>query len=141
MQVFTEVLSPNNAKLIAYLLDSSPEMPNAAVRPAVLVLPGGAFLMCSDREAEPIALAYLHHVYNAFVLSYTVGQEPTVVRSMEDSTEALRYLRKNADRFSNDPQKIAAIGFSAGGYMAAYTGTLSEKKANASVTGQRSLLP
>ncbi len=135
MQVFTETLQPNGAKLTAYLLDGSPEMPNISARPAVLVLPGGGFRMCSDREAEPIALAYLHQGYNAFVLRYTVGQGGILDKAMDDCTGALKYLRHHADRFGIDPQRIAAVGFSAGGYMAAYLGTISEEKTNALILG------
>lgn len=33
------------------------------LRPAMLVLPGGAYRMCSEDEADPIALAYLSEEY------------------------------------------------------------------------------
>ena len=45
-------------------------------RKAVLVIPGGGYNnVCSDREGEPIAMAFLPHGYNAFVLHYTVGRK------------------------------------------------------------------
>lgn len=51
-----ELKSNPGATLTAYLLDTSKEMPNMTDRPAVLVIPGGGYYMCSDREAEPIAM-------------------------------------------------------------------------------------
>ena len=41
-------------------------------RPAMLVLPGGGYAMCSDREADPVAAAYLKAGYQVFILRYTV---------------------------------------------------------------------
>lgn len=38
------------------------------LRPAVLICPGGGYAFCSDREAEPIALALLARGLQAFVL-------------------------------------------------------------------------
>lgn len=69
-----ELKSNPGATLTAYLLDTSREMPNMTDRPAVLVIPGGGYYMCSDREAEPIAMAFAVHGYNTFVLRYTVGE-------------------------------------------------------------------
>ena len=43
-------------------------------KPAILVLPGGAYKFCSDREAEPVALAYLAKGFNAFVLRYSLNE-------------------------------------------------------------------
>lgn len=59
MRVFSEIVGEGTATLTGYVLDGSTEMGNAAIRPAVLVLPGGGYFMTSDREAEPVALAYL----------------------------------------------------------------------------------
>ena len=63
------------AVLSAYLHDVSPEMPERIRRPAMLVLPGGGYHFCSDREAEPFALEWLRRGYNTFVLRYTVISE------------------------------------------------------------------
>ncbi|HZK39019.1 MAG TPA: alpha/beta hydrolase, partial [Clostridia bacterium] len=72
----TEVFTlPNGSDitLTTYILDTSEEMPNMKIRPAVLVCPGGGYSFCSDREAEPVAMAFLAQGYNAFVLRYSVG--------------------------------------------------------------------
>lgn len=60
-----------NVTLTAYIQDAEGEF-GFAKRPAMLVLPGGGYAMCSDREADPVALAYSRAGYQTFVLRYTV---------------------------------------------------------------------
>ena len=45
-----------NATLTAYIQDTEGEF-GFAKRPAMLVIPGGGYAMCSDREADPVAMA------------------------------------------------------------------------------------
>ena len=84
-----ELKSNPGATLTAYLLDTSKEMPNMTDRPVVLVIPGGGYYMCSDREAEPIAMAFAVHGYNTFVLRYTVGEGKDFKMPLDDAEEAL----------------------------------------------------
>lgn len=135
MKIFDVTLNPNNANLICYIQDKSPEMATADVRPAMLVFPGGGYFNCSDREAEPVALAYLSEGYNAFVLRYSVGADVPWERSYEDGIAAVKYVREHAESLDIDPQKIAVVGFSAGGHLAACMGTISDEKPNALVLG------
>lgn len=135
MKVFDVSLAPNAAKLSCYVQDQSKEMATADLRPAMLVFPGGGYEYCSDREAEPVALAYLTEGYNAFVLRYAVGKETPWERSFEDAQAALRYVRENAAELHIDPDKVAVVGFSAGGHLASALGTLAEEKPNALVLG------
>lgn len=135
MKTFTEYFSEDKkVSLTANLLDNSPEMKNMDKRPAVLVIPGGGYSFCSDREAEPIAMLFALEGYHTFVLRYTVGQRNTDYcfdQSFEDAKKALKYIRDNAEEFGVDSEKIAAIGFSAGGHLCSALGTLSEEKPNA----------
>ena len=57
-----------NVTLTAYLQGVGGEFPNIPRRPAMLVLPGGGYRMCSDREADPVALAYAQAGFQTFVL-------------------------------------------------------------------------
>jgi acetyl esterase/lipase len=53
--------------LTTYVLSDSSEMLNGKKRPAILICPGGAYLGCSDREAEPVALRFyaIQHIATA----------------------------------------------------------------------------
>ena len=44
--------------LTTYVLQDSPEMLAGGKRPAILICPGGGYMGCSDREAEPIAMKF-----------------------------------------------------------------------------------
>lgn len=135
MKVFTEYFSEDKkVSLTGYILDNSPEMKNLDTRPAMLVIPGGGYSFCSDREAEPIAMLFALEGYHTFVLRYSIGQRGTdysFEQPFADAQKALKYIRSNAEQFGIDPQKIAAIGFSAGGHLCSALGTLSEDKPNA----------
>ena len=61
----------DDVTLTTYVLADSPELLNGKKRPAVLVCPGGGYLGCSDREAEPVALRFAAMGYHAFVLRYS----------------------------------------------------------------------
>ncbi|OZG61752.1 acetylesterase [Bifidobacterium lemurum] len=110
------------ARFIGYSIDNSPEVDMERRRPAVLVIPGGGYAMTSDREAEPIALRFLAAGYQAFVLRYSVAPSryPT---ALLEAAEAMRLIREHADEWHVDPDAVAAIGFSAGGHLAANLAT------------------
>ena len=129
-----------NITLTAYIPDISEEMNNMKTKPSVLVLPGGAYKFCSDREAEPIALAYLAKGFNAFVLRYSLNEKSAFPTPLNDASTALRFIRDNASEFCTDPQKIAVIGFSAGGHLAAALSTMPEDKPNACILGYPCIL-
>lgn len=122
-----------NVTLTSYINDLSPELPALNKRPAILILPGGAYYMCSDREAEPVALSYLAEGYNAFVLRYSVMEHSLNGNPLDDACKAISYIRENADRFNIYPDKIAAIGFSAGGHLCALLSNTEGFRPNASI--------
>ena len=74
--------------------------------------------MCSQREAEPVALQYLKEGYNAFVLWYTVAPKhfPHALREVAASVEL---IHRNAEAWNCDEGLVAILGFSAGGHLAA----------------------
>lgn len=124
-----------NVTLTTYLLDASPEMPNVNIRPAVLVFPGGGYRMCSDREAEPVAMAFLAQGYHAFVLRYSLNENAAFPAPLRDAEEALECIRANAEAWGVIPDKIAVCGFSAGGHLAAALGTMGRIRPNALILG------
>lgn len=131
MQIVFEKIGNSGASLTAYLHDKSQELRTAAVRPAMLIFPGGGYFNCSDREAEPIALAYAAEGYNSFVLRYTVGASATFSEAFEDAQAAIALLRQRADTWAVDADRIAVIGFSAGGHLAAMLGCSGTIRPNA----------
>lgn len=133
MRVFTEEVT-STATLTCYVQDTSPAVNGAQVRPAVLILPGGGYQHCSDREAEPIALAYLAAGFQAFVLRYAVGEHPWET-SRDDGVAGLEWLRRHAAEHATDPGRVAVVGFSAGGHLAATLGVSAPRRPDALVLG------
>lgn len=142
MEVIKLTLSGGEAvTLTAYLLDSSKELSNMDMRPAMLVLPGGGYNMCSDREAEPVAMAFAAHGYNTFVLRYSVGKgNAKFPRPLLDAQEALQTIYTNAEKWHTDKNRVAVIGFSAGGHLAAALSTMGSVRPAACVLGYPCIL-
>lgn len=126
----------DDVTLTTYVLDDSPEMLRGKKRPAVIVCPGGAYLGCSDREGEPVALRFCAMGYHAFVLRYSVytenrggfgnfGEIPqakdwlTHPAPMRDIARAMLAIGTRADQWRVDMDKIALCGFSAGAHNCA----------------------
>lgn len=88
-------------------------------RPCMIVCPGGGYCMCSEREAEPIGLRFLPLGYNVFILNYSVVPHchPSQIREV---AALMELIYKNADQWHCDTDRIAIIGFSAGGHLAAH---------------------
>ena len=85
-----------NVSLTAYLQPVGGEFNGIGERPAVLVVPGGGYRYCSDREADPVALAYLKAGYHAFILRYSLGSflrfakfSEAAVRDIEEKLRAI----------------------------------------------------
>ena len=43
-------------------------------RPAVIIAPGGGYMMLSQRESDPVAVAFLRRGFNVFVLRYSLRE-------------------------------------------------------------------
>ena len=121
--------------LSAYLQPVGGEFENIVRRPAVLVLPGGGYQYCSDREAEPVAMEYLRAGYQAFVLRYSLKKNAVWPNPLEDYEQAMALIREKAEEWNLYPDKIAVVGFSAGGHLAAYAATMSKNRPNAAILG------
>ena len=123
-----------NVTLTAYLQDDSQEFWRAKKRPAVVIFPGGAYAYCSDREADPVAQEYLRAGYHAFVLRYSVGWENAVwPNPLEDYDQAMELIAAHAKEWHLIPEKIAVIGFSAGGHLAACAATMAKHRPAAAI--------
>lgn len=111
-----------DAKLVTYIQEYSPVLA-INTRPLVLVCPGGGYCYTSDREAESIALQFLAMGYHAAVLRYSCepAQYPT---ALFEIASAMVLIRKNAEEWHVDPDKIIVQGCSAGGHLAASLGVL-----------------
>ncbi len=122
--------------LTTYVLKDSGELLKGKRRPSVIICPGGAYLGCSDREGEAVALRFAAMGYHTFVLRYSTYMEgkfgmPDFSKELQINEKSIHpnpireigksmlILRENADKWLIDVDKIAICGFSAGAHNCA----------------------
>ena len=112
--------SQEYARLTTYLLDVTQKF-SVLARPLILVCPGGGYNHTSEREGEIVALQFNAMGYHAAVLDDSCAPAvfPTALLEL---TKSVAYLRANAQQWQIDPDRIAVLGFSAGGHLAASLG-------------------
>jgi len=123
------------ATLEGYILDCELTLGQEKTRPAIVVCPGGGYMYCSAREAEPVALAYAARGFHAFILRYSVGWDAAGFAPLQEVSWVIGYLREHAEEWNIDPERIVTCGFSAGGHLALSAGLLGENKPNAMILG------
>ena len=134
----TQVIRLNeerNVTLTAYLQEVGGEFPHVLKRPAVIILPGGGYYLCCDREADPVAMHYLAAGYQVFILRYSVKEHAKWPTPLDDYEQAMKLIRSKAEEWNLHSDKVAVVGFSAGGHLAAATATMSENRPNAAILG------
>lgn len=114
-------LNTPDAYMDCYFLDISDKLRYSKHRPVVVICPGGGYLRTSDREGEPIAMAFAAQGFHAVVLRYPCAPTRFPV-ALYALGEAMLWLRSHAEEYSLDPAQIAVSGYSAGGHLAASLG-------------------
>lgn len=83
----------------------------------VIVCAGGGYEFRADHEGNPVAEFFNKYGISTFNLAYRFAPyNYYAIRS--DINRAVRWVRFNADKYNIDPDKIAVLGFSAGGHLA-----------------------
>jgi acetyl esterase/lipase len=111
-------LSPAQ-RLDIYLPDQE-----GSLYPVILSIHGGAFMGCdkSDAQVMPM-LEGLKRGYAVVALNYRLSWQAQFPALVHDVKAAVRWVRANARKYHFDPQRIAAWGGSAGGYLSSMLGT------------------
>lgn len=128
-----------NAKLTAMIQAVGGEYGKIDKRPAVIVMPGGAYWGCSDREAEPVGFAYSKAGYQVFILRYAVGEHRGWPYPLDEYEQTMELLQEKQEEWHILTDKIAVIGFSAGGHLAATAATTAKHRPNAAILGYAAL--
>lgn len=107
-----------------WLMMRRPAKPNGA---AVLMIPGGGYVRVAvGKNGGPIDAWLASLGITAFVMDYRLPADgwaagPDV--ALQDAQRAMRLIRARAPSLGVDPARVAAIGFSAGGHVAARLAT------------------
>ena len=121
------------ATLTIYAHEDYQEVYGERKRPMIVICPGGAYGMTSDREAEAIAVRFMGMGYHAVVLRYSVApaRYPVALRQL---AKTVALLRKNSEKWHIEKDKIIVSGFSAGGHLAASLGVFWNTEELAKIT-------
>jgi acetyl esterase/lipase len=94
----------------------------------VVIYPGGGFyVLAIDKEGHDVARWLNQHGIAAAVVKYRLPdpQHGVFVETVTipDALQAVTLVKQHATQWQLNPDRIGVMGFSAGGYLAAYVGT------------------
>jgi acetyl esterase/lipase len=104
--------------------------------PAILWIHGGCLMYGSRKGIPPAQLAqYLAAGWTVVSIDYRLAPETLLPAIIEDLRDAWRWVRaEGAERYDIDPQRIAVVGHSAGGYLSLMAGACVEPRPQAIVS-------
>ncbi len=115
-------LGDRKLHLDAFYPKSNQKTKRNKMYPAVLLVHGGGW-RSGDREQHiPLAQRLAALGYVCFTVEYRLSTEAIYPAAVYDLKAAVRWVRSNNRTFNLDTSKIAILGFSAGGELAAFVG-------------------
>ncbi|NCD71631.1 alpha/beta hydrolase [Mucilaginibacter agri] len=91
--------------------------------PAIIIIHGGGWRSGNRTQHYPLAERLAENGFVCFTPAYRLSTEALFPAAVQDLKSAISWVRTNANRFNIDTNKIAVLGFSAGGQLAALLGT------------------
>ena len=108
----------NTTETVLYIFKADPAK---ATGHAMLVCPGGGYSsVCIEWEGYKVAQWLASQGVTCGVLKYRLPNGHKEI-PLEDTTEALRTMRRRSKELGFDPTKLGMMGSSAGGHLTAYT--------------------
>ncbi|KQO21024.1 esterase [Flavobacterium sp. Leaf82] len=91
--------------------------------PAVVMIHGGGWRSGNKNQMNLLAHEIASKGYSCFTIEYRLSLEAKYPNGVNDVKNAIKFIKDNAKKFKVDPDKIAVLGCSSGGQMAALIGT------------------
>jgi len=108
------------------LLDTYVPDDTNAERVSVILLHGGAWRTGDKRNVVEEATLLAQRGWVVFAVNYRLDEPEAFPAEIDDVQTAVRWARDNAYEYRMDPGRMGALGFSAGGHLAAMLATLGE---------------
>jgi pectinesterase len=96
---------------------------NSEKKPAVILVHGGGWKSGNKSLMEPMAQVIASKGYACFTVEYRLSLEAIYPAGIFDIKQAIQFVKATASTFNVDTTKVAILGCSAGGQMAALIGT------------------
>src|SRR4029077_5650098 len=100
-----------------------PKEPGSAKIPCIVVIHGGGWGTGDKTRFAAIAARLAEQGFAAACIGYRLLPEVEFPAPVVDCKAAVRWVRANAAQHGIDPDRIGAIGGSAGGHLVAMLGT------------------
>lgn len=113
--------SPGNRSLYADIF--YPAKRSGKKYPGVVMIFGGGWRSGDRSQNIPMAQQLAAKGYVAVTIDYRLSLEAAYPAAVHDVKAAIRWLRANASAYNLDANKIATLGMSAGGQLAALVGS------------------
>ncbi|MET0944209.1 MAG: alpha/beta hydrolase [Flavobacterium sp.] len=94
--------------------------------PIVIMIHGGGWRSGNKDQMQDMAREIASKGYSCFAIEYRLSLEAKYPEGIYDVKNAIKFIKDNAIKFNVDPDKIAVLGCSSGGQMAALIGTTNE---------------
>lgn len=95
--------------------------------PCVLVIHGGGWAGGNKSQHDDITWKFAQAGYVCATVGYRLAPAHQFPSQVHDVKAAVRFLRANADKYGLDPQRIGAVGFSAGAHLSMMLGTMDKE--------------
>lgn len=96
--------------------------------PAILCIHGGAWIAGDKRDMREFCERFVALGYVAFSPAYRLAPDHHYPAQIEDCLYALQFVRAQAKRFHVDPERIGALGLSAGGHLVELLAVLDDRR-------------
>jgi acetyl esterase/lipase len=121
-----EYANPDNQHLMLNL--ARPKDAGAALHPAVVCIHGGGFRAGDRKGWNAFAKTLAENGFVAITVTYRLAPKHQFPAAVNDVKASVRWLRANAEKYHLDPNRIGAIGDSAGGHLALFLGVTGNVK-------------
>lgn len=91
-------------------------------RAAIMIIHGGGWRSGNRKQHYPLSQKLADLGYVCFTPEYRLSTEALYPAAVYDLKSALRWIHANANKYNVDTNKVAVLGFSAGGQLAALLG-------------------
>lgn len=101
---------------------------------AIMFIHGGGFKSGDKKDMSGFAKLYAQGGFVTTSINYRLTPKHTFPAPVNDASDALHWMKRNANKYGYNPNKIVVVGYSAGGTLALNLGLDPKKKVAATVS-------
>jgi len=102
---------------------------------AIMFIHGGGFKEGNKEQMSGYAALYAKGGFVTTSINYRLTPNHTFPKAINDTKDALQWMKERADEYGYDPNKIVLVGYSAGGTLALNVGLADDTGVAAIISG------